>query len=130
MIYLWIALGGALGALSRFGLSVTMSRFVETHFTTWAYFPWATLIINVLGSFAIGMLWVWLTPQHAETEPYRLLFITGFLGAFTTFSSFSLESIMLLQQGRGWGFALYAGGSLITCLIMTALGIWLAKQFV
>ncbi len=130
MTYFWIALGGALGALSRFGLSGMIGHLAATHIPERAHFPFGTFSINVLGSFTIGVLWVWLVQQNNGGDYARFLFITGFLGAFTTFSSFSLESIMLLEQERWLSFALYAGGSLITCLIMTAVGIGLAKQFV
>ncbi|MFY9180531.1 MAG: fluoride efflux transporter CrcB [Venatoribacter sp.] len=130
MNLLWIALGGSLGALSRFWLSGTIASLASTHLPERAHFPFGTFSVNVIGSFIIGMLWFWLVQQNLGAQHYRFLLITGFLGAFTTFSSFSLESILLLQQERWLSFALYAGGSLLTCLVATVLGMLVAKQFV
>lgn len=121
---LYIALGGALGALSRYWLSATIARLMPAHF------PWGTLSINVLGSFAIGVLWIVFAQQQLGSESSRLFWMTGFLGGFTTFSSFSLESLLLLQQERWLSFGLYAGGSLCVCLLAAALGMALARQFV
>lgn len=130
MNFLWVALGGSLGALSRFWLSGTITNLASEHLPERSYFPFGTFSVNVIGSFVIGMLWLWLVQQDMGAQHYRFLLITGFLGAFTTFSSFSMESIILLQQERWLSFALYAGGSLLTCFVATALGIFAAKQFV
>ncbi len=86
---LLIALGASLGALCRY----YMQAFGQQH---WPSFPIATVLINLLGSFAIGFLYPWVSQQG---EAYRLLINTGFLGGFTTFSAFSLESLTLLQRG-------------------------------
>ena len=122
MNWLFVALGGALGATSRFGLTKVISQFFG------ASFPYATLTANILGSFVIGLLWVWFIQQEWGSEYYRYLWIVGFLGAFTTFSSFSLESITLLQEERLLAFGGYVGGSVISCLLATLAGIWVAKQ--
>lgn len=123
MNWLLVAFGGALGATSRFGISRLGSHFLG------AGFPYATLAANILGSFAIGLLYVWLIQQQWGSEHYRFLLIVGFLGAFTTFSSFSLESVNLLQEQRLLAFGGYVSGSVISCLLATLAGIWVAKQF-
>lgn len=122
MSWLLVAFGGALGATSRFGLTKVMNFFLGDDF------PYATITANILGSFVIGLLWIWLIQQQWGSEYYRYLWIVGFLGAFTTFSSFSLESITLLQQERLLAFAGYVGGSVICCLLATLAGIWCAKH--
>ena len=88
----YVAIGGALGALFRAGISIGFKAQKEG-------FPWATFTVNMLGSFLIGLLWSYL--NATETNPVlKWGIMTGFLGAFTTFSTFSLETIQLWQQGR------------------------------
>ncbi len=87
---IFIGLGGFIGAISRFLLSSYMQKSIET-------FPIGTLSVNVLGGFLIGFLALYFE-QHVSPE-YRALVITGFLGALTTFSTFSYESVMLLEHG-------------------------------
>lgn len=122
MSWLLVAIGGAFGATSRFGLSKLMNAYLS------GQFPYATLTANIFGSFLIGLLSVWFVQQQWGNEYYRHLWIVGFLGAFTTFSSFSLESTALLQQERLLAFAGYVGSSVICCLLATLAGIWCAKH--
>ncbi len=111
----WVALGGAIGASLRHLLSVaSVVLFGEA-------FPWGTLACNVLGSLAIG----WLAPQLAH-DTARAFLMIGVLGGFTTFSSFSLQSLELAQQGHHGLAALYVTGSLAGCLAATALGFAIA----
>ena len=87
-----IALAGAAGALARWGLNSWFGpRF--------ASFPWGTLLINVTGSFVIGVLFAVLVERGVGSETLRLALMTGFLGAYTTFSAFSLETLRLVEQG-------------------------------
>ena len=83
---LLVALGGALGALTRFGVSTAMPRLD---------FPWHTLVINLAGSFVLGALFL----EHGMEHPARLLVAVGFLGAFTTLSTYSVETIELWREG-------------------------------
>jgi CrcB protein len=125
--YLWVALGGAIGSVARFGLGGLVSqKFGET-------FPWGTLTVNVAGSFIIGFLAA-LTSSEGRLNPQMRvlttqLFMTGVCGGFTTFSSFSLQTINLMRDGE-W---LYAGGnvlfSVLLCLIATWLGFMLGATF-
>jgi fluoride exporter len=96
--YAIVALGGAAGAMARYWLS------------GWAHnrwgpgFPYGTLIINVSGSFVLG-LFATLTLRYAWSDEWRLLVAIGFLGAFTTFSTFEYETLQLLAEGKRYGAA-------------------------
>ncbi len=85
---LLVALGGALGSVARFGVGAALARCFGLTF------PWGTLAVNVLGGLAMGLLAARLGP---EQEGMRLLFGVGFLGGFTTFSAFSLETVRLME---------------------------------
>lgn len=103
MQFLLVALGGAIGSAARYGVTVAVARL-------WGVgFPWGTLIVNILGGLAIGVLAVRLGPAQEEL---RLLLAVGVLGGFTTFSTFSLETLRLMEQGPVPA-ALYVAASLI-----------------
>ena len=108
---LWIFIGGGLGSLARYWLSVTVLR------ATAGVFPYGTLAVNLLGCFIIGSLWAWAERVPAAPAVRNFVF-TGVLGGFTTFSSFGLETLNLLRAGE-WRFALLnivisnAGGLLL-----------------
>lgn len=121
---MWIGLGGALGAMSRFTLANAVFKWLGK-----AY-PYGTLSVNLIGSFLIGMAYIWLVENEFGGDPHRHFIMVGFLGAFTTFSTFSLESLTLLQQGRTMAFFTYIALSLIGCMLATALGMILTKQLV
>ena len=93
----WVAVasGGAIGSVARFWLTGAMTAL------TWPRFPWGTLLINVVGSFAIGLVAGFtLTPVRMGVHPdIRIFLMTGICGGFTTFSAFSLQSLELLQAG-------------------------------
>ena len=117
--YLWIAIGGALGSVGRYWLSgLVANRFGET-------FPWGTLVINVTGSFVIGVIGALTSPEGRMDSPSRA-FATQFLmigvcGGYTTFSSFSWQTLRLLQD-REW---LYAGGNVILSVTLCMIAVWL-----
>jgi CrcB protein len=117
--YLWVALGGALGSVGRFWLNgIVSSRFGET-------FPWGTMLINVSGSFIIGVIGALAVPEGRMDSSSRA-FVTQFLmigicGGFTTFSSFSLQTLNLLRD-REW---LYAGGNVILSVVLCMIAVWL-----
>ena len=121
--YLWVALGGALGSAGRFWLNGLVSdKFGAT-------FPWGTLVINVLGSFVIGVLAA-LTISEGRMDSQSRMFATQFLmigvcGGFTTFSSFSLQTLNLLRD-REW---LYAGGNVILSVALCMIAVWLGFLF-
>lgn len=122
MSYLWVALGGALGAVSRYTLASWLTNLSDKAF------PYGTLSVNLIGSFAIGIVYVLFVVNQSSESAMRFLLMVGFLGAFTTFSTFSLESLHLLQDGRLMAFFTYVGASLTGCLLATALGIWITKS--
>lgn len=110
-----VGVGAMLGAWSRWGLSVALNHLVPA-------LPMGTLAVNLIGGFLIGAA-LELFTQHATLPPeWRLFFVTGFLGSLTTYSAFSLEAVLLLQEARyGWAMALI-GSHLFGSLAMTLLG--------
>lgn len=113
---LMVAIGGGMGALARYGLSLLpISK----------QFPVATFLTNLLGAFLIGLI----AAQAGRLPPKSVLLLkTGVCGGFTTFSTFSLETVTLLQNGRYELGMLYALLSLGCCLIGTAGGLWLGGR--
>ena len=116
-IYLWIALGSALGGVGRYWCSGVIARHIgET-------FPWGTLTVNVVGSLLIGLLATVSEPDGRllMSTTMRQFFMIGLFGGFTTFSSFSLQVLNLVRDGQWIPASLYIGGSVALCLI----GVWL-----
>lgn len=101
-----VAAGGAFGAVLRHQLGLWLGRVLSPAMLS--IFPWATLAANLLGSFAMGLLAGWLIKQPSGNETIRLLLGVGLLGGFTTFSSFSLELVMLIERGQALNALLYA----------------------
>jgi len=115
--YLWVAIGGALGTVGRFWLSgLVANKFGQT-------FPWGTLIINVTGSFVIGFFATFTDPEgrHMVPPAFRTFFMIGICGGYTTFSSFSLQTLNLAQDGE-W---LYAGANCVASLVLCIVAVWL-----
>ena len=108
-----VAAGAAAGALARWGAGLWLNA-------RWAGFPLGTLFVNAVGGLLIGMALAWF--ERSPNEMLRLLLVTGFLGGLTTFSSFSAESLLLLQRGQ-WGLATgHALAHLLGALACAALG--------
>jgi len=117
LAYLWVAIGGALGSVGRYWLSgLVAARFGET-------FPWGTIVINVTGSFIIGVFAAFTDPDGRvlASPGFRQFFMIGICGGYTTFSSFSLQTLRLVQE-REW---LYAGGNVILSVILCMIAVWL-----
>ena len=117
LTYLWIAVGGALGSVGRYWLSgFVATRFGET-------FPWGTIIVNVTGSFIIGMFASLTGPEGRWLVPstLRTFFMIGICGGYTTFSSFSLQTLNLANAGE-WG---RAGLNVILSVVLCLAGVWL-----
>lgn len=119
MTALVIALGGAFGAVSRYYGTDFVNR------ATGSTLPLGTMAVNVLGSFALGFLLVWLQ-SRATSEQLRHFVGVGFLGSFTTFSTFSWETVELARAGEIWRAGGYAIGSLTAGVVAVILGAALA----
>ena len=120
-LLLAIAAGGALGSVLRFLLASAAHRMVATTF------PIGTLLVNVLGSAAIGLLYVSMIERVGARPELRAFLIVGVLGGFTTFSSFSIETVALMMQASYGRAALNVAASVSLCLLGTGLGIAMAR---
>lgn len=123
MPWLAVALGGALGAVARYGSVRLLAAWFGPAF------PYGTLAVNVLGSGLAGWLFVRLVEAGGGTDSLRALLIVGFLGAFTTFSAFSVETLRLFDAGSPGLAALNVVLNLMLCLVAAAAGIALARAF-
>ena len=119
MHWLAVATGGAFGALARYGISILMAGANANKF------PLATMSVNVLGSFAIGVLFVLVVEKSLLPDSVRPVLMIGFLGAFTTFSTFSLDALSLWQNGDLFLALLYALGTVVLCLAAISVAVWL-----
>jgi CrcB protein len=119
LAYLWVALGGALGSVTRFWVNGLISEKLG------ATFPWGTITINVTGSFVIGIIGALAIPEGRMDSPSRQFatqfVMIGICGGYTTFSSFSLQTLNLLRD-REW---LYAGGNVILSVTLCMIAVWL-----
>ena len=117
----FVALGGALGALGRY--------WVSNHIVSNARYelPYGTLLCNVLGSFLMGVCFVLVLEKAKLSPEMRPLLMVGFMGAFTTFSTFSLEAVTLLQEGHIMSAAVYVLLSVLLCLLALYAGLWFTR---
>jgi len=123
LTYLWVALGGALGTTARYWLATVVARsFGET-------FPWGTLIVNVTGSFVIGFFAALTGPDGRvfASSTVRQFVIIGICGGYTTFSSFSLQTLNLMNDGEWTRAGANIGLSVLLCLIAVWAGVVLAN---
>jgi CrcB protein len=117
-----IAGGGALGAIGRFWMSTGVYRLLGRDF------PWGTLAVNTLGSFLMGLLFVLFIERLATGPEVRATVLVGFLGAFTTFSTFSVETLTLIEQGELGGAFLNMWVSVLACLLACWVGVLLGRS--
>ncbi len=118
--FLLVGFGGALGAMSRYAIQKLSAHSVQLAF------PWATFVINVLGCFLIG--WCFENYKERWNIETWLLVGTGFLGGFTTFSAFGMETIALIRNGEFLTAGIYVLGSVLLGLVAVGLGIWIANN--
>ena len=119
--YLAIAFGGALGAISRHWLTSAMEHLNGTDF------PLGTFVVNLFGSFLIGLVFVGFAEKLSFAEQWRPVIIIGFLGAMTTFSTFSLDALLLFQQGQYNTALFYVLGSVVLCLSAAYIGMYVSR---
>jgi CrcB protein len=121
MVYFWIAAGSALGGIARFWCSGVIARaFGET-------FPWGTLVVNVSGSLLIGIIAALTGPDGRVFlgSTTRLALMAGFCGGYTTFSSFSLQTLSLVQDGEWW----LAGANIALSVVACLVAVWAGYAF-
>ena len=117
-----IAIGGAAGSVLRYGVSQGIHTLVGRGF------PWGTLVVNSLGSLLIGFLFVYLVERSAVSEVLRAALFIGLLGGFTTFSTFSLETLVLIEEASYLKAVINIFISVVLCLGGAWLGMTLARQ--
>jgi CrcB protein len=122
MTVLWVGIGGFLGANARY----FMSRAILDRFGT--AFPWGTLAVNILGSFLIGVIMEFLIRRSGLDPAYRLFLVVGVLGGFTTFSSFSYETVVLLDEEKVARAAAYILSSNLLAITACILGVALVRR--
>ena len=117
---LWVALGGGFGSVSRFGLSQWVAKFMGKSF------PYGILVVNVLGCLLIGMFIAFFQKQrmldHFLTPYLQSFLITGFLGGFTTFSTFSVDALFLFQKGECLKAIVYIAASVLISMLAVFVG--------
>ena len=118
MTLLWVALAGGLGAVARFAVDGVVRTRVS------AAFPFGTVLVNVTGSFVLGIV-TGLALGHVVSDEWRLVVGTGFCGGYTTFSTASFETVRLVEQRRTAWALLNAVGTLVLTVGAAALGLWL-----
>ena len=116
-----VALGGGAGAVLRYQAGRALTGLLGP--ATVASFPWATLVVNVVGSLAMGLLAGWLARHGAASETWRLLIGVGLLGGFTTFSAFSLEMMLLIERGQPSTAFAYAAISVLAGVTALYIGL-------
>jgi CrcB protein len=120
--FILVGIGGFIGSIARYLVAVAMSGVVSSSF------PWPTLIVNVAGCFLIGVFFA-VSDRGSQLSPeWRIFLTTGFCGGFTTFSTFSYESLRLLQDGEYFYVAIYVLASVVIGLLATLLGIFLIRS--
>ncbi len=116
-----VGFGSFVGGALRYGISTLMKEYCSKGF------PWGTLVVNLLGCFAIGAIFALFGKYSSPSNGWCLLLTTGVCGGFTTFSTFANESLQMLQNGNIASFVGYVATSLIVGLALTALGYWIVK---
>jgi fluoride exporter len=121
MLYLVVFLGSGIGGMLRHAMNVLVPRLLGYGF------PYGTLLIHITGSFLIGLLAGYFLYQTGIPQTVRLFLVTGILGGFTTFSTFSLDALLLLQRQDYAGAAFYIAGSVAICLFAAFAGLALFR---
>jgi fluoride exporter len=120
---LWIGLGGALGAILRHFMNIVVARVAGSDF------PWHTMLINISGSFVMGLLIALMAQRWNVSNEMRAFLTTGILGGYTTFSAFSLDFALLVERKAYMLAGAYALGSVVVSLIAIFVGLALGRAF-
>lgn len=119
-----IAAGGAVGALARHYVAGAVTKF------TGVGFPFGTMSVNIIGSLLMGFLITFFATRFSGPSELRGFLTVGLLGSFTTFSTYSLETVLLIERGDWQSAGIYAIGSLVLGVMALLLGMWLGRLFV
>ena len=115
-----VGAGSFIGGIARYLVSLAMKGISKG-------FPWATILVNLLGCLIIGLLWGFLSRNASESTSWGLFLTVGLCGGFTTFSTFSKEALTMLQTGQIWGFASYIAISILAGIALVALGYYIGR---
>lgn len=110
--------GSFIGGAARYAIMAAMSGIKK---------GWPTVAVNLIGCFLIGLIWGLLSRTQCENSNLSLFLMVGICGGFTTFSTFSKDALIMLQNGNLWGFAAYVGTSIIAGIALTAIGYYLTR---
>lgn len=121
MMVFWVALGGGIGAAARYLVGVQASRLFGLDF------PWGTFIVNVLGSFAMGVIIALFAHRLEASQEVRAFLTTGILGGFTTFSAFSLDFVFLAERKAVAAAGFYVLGSVGFSILALFAGLWMIR---
>jgi CrcB protein len=116
-----VFLGAGIGGALRHGVNVGAARLIGIGF------PWGTLAVNVAGSLVMGLVAAWFALRSGASQPLRLFLATGILGGFTTFSSFSLDTVVLYERGEGVLALAYVLASLLLSIAALLAGLYLVR---
>lgn len=122
MKILFVLLGGSLGALCRYGVSMASVHLYGESF------PWGTLVVNLVGCFLIGLAFALGVERNVISPSFRLFFVTGFLGALTTFSTYALESISFTRDGQTMAAIINLLANNVGGLLLVVVGLWVGKM--
>ena len=115
-----VGAGSFIGGIARYLVSLAMKGISKG-------FPWATILVNLLGCLIIGLLWGFLSRNASESTSWGLFLTVGLCGGFTTFSTFSKEALTMLQTGQIWGFASYIALSILAGIALVAIGYYIGR---
>ncbi|MYM62229.1 fluoride efflux transporter CrcB [Pseudomaricurvus sp. HS19] len=124
MIWLSVAIGGALGAMGRYSVTAHLFPVMANRF------PMGTLCVNLLGSLLIGVCYVLIIEKGVLAPEWRNVLMAGFLGAFTTFSTFALDAVTLWQNGHSAIALTYVVANVAGCLMAAAAGLYLTTKLI